>query len=56
MEWPLREAKNRLSEVINRACDPKEGPQTMNRHGNKTVVILAYDEHILAYDEHKKLA
>jgi prevent-host-death family protein len=37
--WPLHEAKNRLSEVVDRALD--EGPQTVTRHGKEVVVILS---------------
>ncbi len=40
--WPLREAKARFSEVVNRAHD--EGPQRVTVHGNKEVVIVTADE------------
>ena len=42
--WPLQEAKNKLSEVIDRAA--KGGPQVVTRHGKRVAVILsasAYD-------------
>lgn len=46
MEWPLQEAKNRFSEVVNRACDVKEGPQIVTRRGKRTVVVIAYDDYL----------
>jgi antitoxin Phd len=42
MEWQLAEAKNRLSEVVNRAL--AEGPQLVRRR-NDTVVIVAWQEY-----------
>ncbi len=35
--WPLQEAKNRLSELIQRA--ETEGPQTITRHGTPVAVV-----------------
>lgn len=46
MEWPLQEAKNRFSEVVNRACDTKEGPQIVTRRGRRTAVVIAYDDYL----------
>ena len=40
--WPLQEAKNKLSEVINRA--DKAGPQTVTRHGKRVAVIVSARE------------
>ena len=40
--WQLQEAKNRFSEVVNKALE--EGPQTVTRHGEEIVVILAKGE------------
>ncbi len=37
--WQLQEAKNRFSEVVNRAL--AEGPQIVTRHGQEIVVILS---------------
>jgi prevent-host-death family protein len=37
--WQLQEAKNRLSEVIERAL--KEGPQIITRRGVETAVVLS---------------
>jgi antitoxin Phd len=41
--WQIQDAKNKLSEVIDRAL--KQGPQLITRRGEKTVVILAYSEY-----------
>lgn len=43
MTWQLQEAKNRLSEVVDRAL--REGPQTITRHGHPTVIIVAADQY-----------
>jgi prevent-host-death family protein len=44
MNWNLAEAKNKLSEVVNRALT--EGPQTITRRKDAVVVISAteYEE------------
>lgn len=41
--WQIQDAKNKLSEVINRAVT--QGPQVITRHGEKTVVVVAYAEY-----------
>jgi len=41
--WQLQEAKNRFSEVINKALG--EGPQIVTRHGEEIVVILSKAEY-----------
>ncbi len=38
--WQLQEAKNKLSELIDRAID--EGPQIITRHGVEVVVVMRY--------------
>lgn len=43
MVWQLQEAKNKLSEVVDRAL--KEGPQEITKHGKKTAVLLAMSEY-----------
>lgn len=43
MEWPLQEAKNKFSEVVNRACDSGEA-QIVTRHGKRTAVVIAYEQ------------
>ncbi len=40
--WQLQQAKNRFSEVVERAL--KEGPQTVTRHGKDAVVIVAAED------------
>jgi antitoxin Phd len=37
--WTLQDAKNRFSEVVERATT--DGPQRVTKHGKETVVILA---------------
>ena len=39
MAWQLQEAKQRFSELVRRALN--EGPQTVTRHGEDVVVVLA---------------
>ena len=41
-EWQLQEAKNRFSEVVNRAL--KDGAQTITRHGKAVVVVLSQED------------
>lgn len=43
--WQLQDAKNRLSEVVERAI--RHGAQTITRHGRPVAVILAAK----AYDQ-----
>lgn len=42
MEWQLAEAKNRLSEVIDRAVS--EGPQQVTRRGKPVAVVVSIEE------------
>jgi prevent-host-death family protein len=41
--WQIQDAKNKLSEVINRAVT--QGPQVITKHGEKTVVVVSYSEY-----------
>ncbi|MFT3785676.1 MAG: type II toxin-antitoxin system Phd/YefM family antitoxin [Tepidisphaeraceae bacterium] len=41
MTWNLSEAKNKLSEVLDRV--EAEGPQTIERRGERFVVVAAHD-------------
>ena len=41
--WPLREAKNRLSEVIDKAL--REGPQQITKRGKAAAVILSPNDY-----------
>ncbi len=38
-EWPLQDAKNKLSEVIDKAVS--EGPQCITRRGEATAVVIS---------------
>lgn len=42
MAWQVQEAKQKFSQVVQRALD--EGPQIVTRHGEEVVVVLAADE------------
>ena len=42
-EWQLQAAKNRFSEVVNRAIT--DGAQTITRHGKPVVVVLSQEEY-----------
>ncbi len=42
-EWQLAEAKNRFSEVVDRAIS--EGPQHVSRRGEPAVVVLSEAEY-----------
>jgi prevent-host-death family protein len=49
MDWPLQDAKNRFSEVVQRAR--REGPQTVTLRGERAAVVLSaadYDDAIAA--------
>ncbi|MBM3223472.1 MAG: type II toxin-antitoxin system Phd/YefM family antitoxin [Candidatus Tectomicrobia bacterium] len=37
--WPLQDAKNRFSELVEQALH--DGPQVVTRHGKATVVVLS---------------
>ena len=41
--WQLQDAKNRFSEVINKAL--QDGPQVVTRRGKKTVVIMSVEQY-----------
>lgn len=41
--WQLQEAKNRFSEVVDKALT--EGPQRVTRHGKDAVVVIATSEY-----------
>lgn len=46
MEWRLADAKNRFSELVNRAL--AEGPQRVRRHKDAVVVIAERDYETLS--------
>lgn len=41
--WQLQEAKNKLSEVVEKAL--LHGPQTITRRGREAVVVVAWEEY-----------
>ena len=41
--WQLQEAKNRLSEVVDKAL--RQGPQMITRRGVETAVVLSLEEY-----------
>ncbi len=41
--WPLQDAKNKFSEVVNNAL--RRGPQIITRRGVQTAVVLSYEEY-----------
>jgi prevent-host-death family protein len=42
-EWPLADAKNKFSELVNRA--ESEGPQTVLRRGEPVAVVVSIAEY-----------
>ncbi len=43
MPWQLQEAKQKFSQVVQRALD--EGPQAVTRHGQTVVVVVSAKEY-----------
>ena len=43
MTWQLQQAKQRLSEVVDRAIE--EGPQVVTRHGKEVAVVVGLEEY-----------
>lgn len=42
--WQIQEAKNKLSEVVERAIE--SGPQILTRRGAEVAVVLSYPEYL----------
>ena len=42
-QWQLQDAKNRFSEIVNKAL--RDGPQVVTRRGKKTVVIMSVEQY-----------
>ena len=40
--WPLQDAKNQFSQVVELA--QKKGPQTVTKHGEAVAVVVSFDE------------
>jgi antitoxin Phd len=51
--WQLQEAKNQFSLVVDKALS--EGPQTVTRHGQPTVVVVAVAEYRKSRPRRKSL-
>ena len=43
MVWQLQEAKQKFSQLVQRALD--EGPQAVTRHGETVVVVVSSEEY-----------
>jgi prevent-host-death family protein len=43
MAWQVQEAKQRFSELVQRALD--DGPQVVTRRGEEVVVVVAVEEY-----------
>jgi prevent-host-death family protein len=43
MAWQLQEAKAKFSQLVQKAL--KEGPQTVTRHGEETVIVLSIEDY-----------
>ena len=43
MAWQLQAAKQRFSELVERA--QSEGPQVVTKHGREAVVIVSFDDY-----------
>lgn len=52
--WQLQDAKNRFSEVVEKAL--KKGPQIITRRGVETVIVLSLAEYRKAILDKKKLS
>ena len=52
--WQLQDAKNRFSEVVEKAL--KKGPQIITRRGVETVVVLSLAEYRKVILDKKKLS
>jgi antitoxin Phd len=51
--WRLQDAKNRFSEVVNKAL--AEGPQVVTRRGEEVVVVVAKEEFARLRKSHSNL-
>jgi prevent-host-death family protein len=49
--WQLQEAKNKLSEVVDRALS--DGPQFITRHGRPAVVVISANTYHQAMHQDK---
>lgn len=51
--WQIQEAKNKLSELIDRA--ETEGPQVITRHGVEVAVVMPYSRYKKLTTERKRM-
>lgn len=51
--WQLQEAKNRFSELVDKALE--RGPQIVTRHGREAVVVVSVDDYARLTRPRKKL-
>jgi len=52
--WQLQDAKNKLSEVLDRAMDA--GVQVITRRGREVAVVMSWDEYRAHFTQHGDLA
>ena len=52
--WQLQEAKNKLSEVVDKALST--GPQVITRHGSEVAVVLSYAEYLKVMSSKQKIS
>lgn len=52
--WQLQEAKNKFSQVVEKAI--QNGPQVVTKHGVEVVVVLSYAEYRKMATVQKKLS
>jgi prevent-host-death family protein len=52
--WQIQEAKNKFSEVVDKAI--KHGPQIITKRGVEAVIVLSYAEYRKAMLNQKKLS
>ncbi len=52
--WQLRDAKSNFSELVE--CALSHGAQIVTRRGQKTVVVLPYDEYKNLTQQHDRLS
>ncbi len=51
--WQMQEAKNKLSELVDRAAT--EGPQTITRHGKDAAIVISPEEFRKSNDDEESL-
>jgi prevent-host-death family protein len=52
--WQLQDAKNKFSEVVERAL--RDGPQLITRRGEKTAIVMSYEEYVQMKTSQTKLS